>query len=165
MPGLSTRHRESGPHPVGKRRFHRGRTGIAATRGAVLVMVVALTCTGCGAETGNGTGLGGNAPEIGSSLASGLVLLNVAGASYRPGDIVRIDAQVARIPKGGVVLFDWRQRRRFRAAMRMRRALSLMNPSASFWLYAPRSSSKVATLASNRLSVSEDRPTTLTFPL
>jgi hypothetical protein len=51
------------------------------------------------------------------------------------------------------------------AAMRMRSALSLIKPAASFWSYAPASSSKVAIVESNSESVFESRPTTLTFPL
>ena len=52
-----------------------------------------------------------------------------------------------------------------RAAVRSRSALSRMKPSASFWSYAPRSSSNVAIAGSNRSSVSELRPTTSTLPL
>src|SRR3989344_4776721 len=51
------------------------------------------------------------------------------------------------------------------AAMRKRSAFSLMKPSASFWLYAPLSSSKVAMVGSNNESRSGLRPTTTTLPL
>ena len=50
------------------------------------------------------------------------------------------------------------------APMRKRRALRRMKPSASFWLSAPWSSSKVTTLSLYRL-LGLLRPTTVTLPL
>src|SRR3989344_700522 len=51
------------------------------------------------------------------------------------------------------------------AAIRRRSAFSLIKPSASFWLYAPLSSSKVAMVGSNSESRSDLRRTTTTLPL
>src|SRR3989338_6847858 len=51
------------------------------------------------------------------------------------------------------------------AAMRMRKGLILRKPAASLWSGAPLSSSKVAMVGTNRESVFESRPTTITLPL
>lgn len=77
----------------------------------MLVLFLVLSVTGCVTETdkGKNTEAPGKLPEIGASLTSGPVLLNVAGAGYRLGDIVRIKTEVAGISKGDVILFDWRK--------------------------------------------------------
>jgi len=44
-------------------------------------------------------------------LQSGPALLNVSGAGYEIGDIVRIEIEFDRIIKGDVVLFEWKKAR------------------------------------------------------
>ena len=77
----------------------------------MLVLFLVLCVTGCGTKTdkGNSTEAPGKVPEIGASLGSGPVLLNVAGAGHQVGDIVRIKTDVAGLSEGDVVLFDWRK--------------------------------------------------------
>ncbi len=76
-----------------------------------IVITAVFSVSGYGAETHDKARVAetGNAPEIGAVLASGPVLLNVAGAGYKPGDIVRISTEVAEIGRGSVILFDWRK--------------------------------------------------------
>ncbi len=72
----------------------------------MLVLFLVLFVTGCGTETdkGKNTEGPGKVHEIGASLTSGPVLLNVAGAGYHLGDIVRIKTAIAEISKGDVIL-------------------------------------------------------------
>ena len=71
------------------------------------ILLLVFLVAGCGARTGKGAR--GDVPEIADSLANGTVLLNVPGAGYRPGDIVRIDTDIAKVAIGDVILFDWRK--------------------------------------------------------
>ncbi len=79
--------------------------------GMMLVLFLVLSVTGCGTETDmvNKAKDPNKAPEVGASLTSGPVLLNVAGAGHHIGDIVQIDTDVLTIIKGSVILFDWRK--------------------------------------------------------
>ena len=70
----------------------------------MLVLFLVLCVTGCSKKTDKR-----RVPEPGASLTSGPVLLNVAGAGHRLGDIVRITTDVTGISRGTVVLFDWRK--------------------------------------------------------
>ena len=70
----------------------------------MLLLSSVLCVTGCNGKTDRE-----RPPEPGVPLTSGPVLLNVAGAGYHLGDIVRIETNVSDISKGTTVLFDWRK--------------------------------------------------------
>lgn len=71
--------------------------------GSVVLALLVFSVAGCRKEVGK------EVPEVGASLTSGPVLLNVGGAGYQVGDIVRINTDVRAVTKGVVILFDWRK--------------------------------------------------------
>jgi hypothetical protein len=81
------------------------------TESLALVLFLVLSLAGCRTRTDTGCKVEGlnKPPEVGPLLSSGPVLLNVAGAGFRRGDVVRIKTQVAGISRGDVILFDWRK--------------------------------------------------------
>lgn len=84
---------------------------IVSRNSAILVLSVIVSVAGCSRDAGEPKDVeaSGKIPEIGASLTSGPVLLNVGGSDYQLGDIVRIKTEVGEITKGDVILFDWRK--------------------------------------------------------
>ena len=85
------------------------KTGRCASILLIVVLVLSVAGNGCETDAADKSNRSQEIPEIGDSLASGSVLMNVSGGGYKLGDIVRISTDVNRISKGDVVLFDWRK--------------------------------------------------------